>query len=358
MKENINTVDPEVYKLANIAIELKLKLLDKRNINKSKIIKDINDLERLIDFMLTRQVTELNSLDRVIDLGDYLYSVQIIPEKLHDKAIELSRQLSKSAINTTSCLDEIRSYEKVPKSVALMIVKTELDALLNFDRPTDIRTNSVRFNVFRMDNKKSLDVGVCTSVQYEIPFKARNNLNMDKYMILKSLGVDIYNPGGEAFSSRCFSSTDRTTGQDTTLNTRISNYYQGKQLSCSSGCAYAEITKNVSVKCLCPGDLKIPVFSTIQEIPVQLASDYNMDMLFCSYDIITSSGIGSNPGLYIGLIEIGLLIALILCLNSCYLKKYSANIDSLIYTDCSFYDREKHDIKKFFIRGKSAVESK
>jgi hypothetical protein len=303
---------------------------------------------------VVQQITKSKvAISRILDLGGNLFNVQIIPEKLHDNAIQTSRGRGKSTVNVTQCFNDLRDKGLTPPGIGLILAVTEKAEALSFygNAKSNFKSNSVSFFVFRSDNFKQINTILCSEVLFEIPVGDNTAINMARYNELKDFDIDIYNPNHTAFTSRCFSNIDKQTNYDTTLNSRIGNYYQGKQIICLFGCKYMGITKYNAIQCSCPGSVNESASSNAVDYPLNFVSPNNQALIMCSYEAFAKTAyLKINIGMYLGVTFIVTLAILVLLCKSNVRKKYRDNIDKIVYSDCLIFKRNKHDLSEYFLK--------
>jgi hypothetical protein len=143
----------------------------------------------------------------------------------------------------------------------------------------------VSVDLYDSNTKAKIDTGVCnnTNITVYTYIKETSKINLSKYREFKdNYNIDIYNALHPAFTTRCFAFTDKLTGFDTTINSRISDYYQGYSASCSNGCEFSDIDSKFYIICKCKGLKSSDVNSIFTSHKIDKYSPNNQEVLLCT----------------------------------------------------------------------------
>jgi hypothetical protein len=196
--------------------------------------------------------------NQTILLGGQYYGVQInrISSGSDDVLTTASKNNMLSRIDISTCIKKIRSKFQVSDNFEFYISKVDMDSALSLDNlmyPSS--TKIVNVNLYTWDSKEKIDLSTCNGIQntYNIPITVTNTLSLDKYRYHKNESIDIFDPTSEPFTSRCFSSIDRESGFDSTINLRRTQFYQNISATCNNDCLYNGIDDDNYLTCSCQG---------------------------------------------------------------------------------------------------------
>jgi hypothetical protein len=228
--------------------------------------------------LLEKNIDKFNSTDPKT-FGGSIISTQV--SLTDDKSLEeqnlLATEYKLSKLNLTECIRKLKSYYNIPKDISLMVVKYDI-SLSNL---TQIIDNPVTFDLFNPINSEKLNKSICDS--YEIQTPLIDNVNKTLFQQLKNQSVDIFNRNDTAFSSRCSTVIDPTTGLSTTLNYRISNYFQNITNNCGAGCTYKHLDDNDYVTCQCSGVTQTDndFINKVGDFILNGYSNINIEVILC-----------------------------------------------------------------------------
>ncbi len=173
----------------------------------------------------------------------------------------------------------------------LIIKKIDYDSSLDLSSLNDTnRSDSIKFEFYNPYTKEKLDTTVIEDVSFSISTKIKDPdiikipdglLNGNNV----SEAIDPFDPEHKAFSSRCFISENMTSGTDTTINTRRSQYFSGTA-SCSEDCTYDGLDEYDYVKCNCTKfDTTKEMSSTIGDDVLSVLPSLNIDIVACTFKV-------------------------------------------------------------------------
>ena len=90
---------------------------------------------------------------------------------------------------------------------------------------------------------------------------------------------------------------DNTTGFDTTINYRRTNYYQNLTASCGANCTYLGIDSNNYINCNCSITTPTVQPDFLQEVLSDLPT-FNFDVILCFEQTFVIDNVAQNPALY------------------------------------------------------------
>jgi hypothetical protein len=193
------------------------------------------------------QTSNLTNNSSVI-MGDSMFSTYMYRNN-ESKGTAVS--YSHPIYNSTDCENLLVKVYNLTSVDDIVFVTNIINATLIDD---DSDSNSYKFSAYAGGQK--LDIDVCDNLTYsiQIPIDNKFSVNLTKYKELKAQGIDTLDPNDPAFTDRCYSHVDNTTGGDTTLNWRQQHYYQQKIPMCIGvNCTYKGISQFDYVECACTG---------------------------------------------------------------------------------------------------------
>jgi hypothetical protein len=245
----------------------------------------INNITLQLDMMVNNITHNINiNNTETILLGGKLYGAQInrITSGNDKEFVTASDNNMLSKVDINTCITIIRNKLHISDDFDFYVSKVDMDSALDLDTLIyPATTKVVKLNLYTGDSKQKIDLSICNNVQntFDIPILNANKLNLDKYRYYKADSIDIYNPASLPFTTRCFSSSDRESGFDSTINLRRTHYYQNVSAICKNDCIYNGIN-NDYLQCLCSG---IPgeILALFNNEHLGALSTTNQDILEC-----------------------------------------------------------------------------
>jgi hypothetical protein len=307
----------------------------------------LKELKEKMQTVLEQAIKNVNLTDTGPQVfGDSYMSTQI--SATDDASIVASEQYALenrlAIINTTDCINKLRAYYN---TTSIIMVKTDFDRSFNpFANSSTSQTVNIDF--YDSYERIKLNKSICSDFDIKLPLPESADLNITEYNeVIKSRGIDIYNPDDPAFTSRCITDEDPSTSYDTTVNSRIKSLYKNKTMLCTSGCKYINIDSNNYVNCQCKGVTKtdIDFLNNIGDWFLDGLSNININVVTC-YHKVFSKSINRNAGLYtsMALIFFASIGGLVL-----YRIHKETNLEEVKRTDCQYYDKAIMRPKEYFL---------
>jgi hypothetical protein len=246
----------------------------------SEKTKKVLDLKDNLETVIGNNINNLNLTDPQM-LGDSFMATQIA--QLDDKSLtdntKQALENNLSVVNVTECLKKIKSYYNITEKQNLIIVKSDIDKSFNTTVTSD---KWVSFNIYNPLTNEKLNKSICDDIQIKTPIIDKQ-LNQTLFNQLRNDGIDVYNPNNKAFTSRCYSNIDPTTGYSTTLNYRVEHYYRNKSINCGNGCKYTSTDENNYAVCQCNGATKTDsnFLNSISDLFLTGFTNINIDLILC-----------------------------------------------------------------------------
>jgi hypothetical protein len=253
----------------------------------------INNITLQLDMMvnnITHNIS-INNTETIL-LGGKFYGVQInrISSGNDNEFVTASDSNMLSKVDISACITTIRNKLQISDDFDFYVSKVDIESALDLDTLMyPATTKVVNLNLYTRDSKEKIDLSICNNVQntFDIPILNANKLSLDKYRYYKADSIDIYNPTSLPFTTRCFSSIDRESGFDSTINLRRTHYYQNVSAICKNDCIYNGINDNY-LQCLClgiPADT-LALFKTEYLVPLPTTNENIIECLPYAFDVL------------------------------------------------------------------------
>jgi hypothetical protein len=269
---NVKPIDENTLNQLNLNMLLQ-KLNDANNTEKELAKQKAIALNgKLVQYALASNNTSLLT-------GNSMFSTYISnsDEQSQKNAIKFNHPL----LNSTECEEFLVKQYNLSSIYDLMFVTNKINASLNNDN-----NDSYKFSVYNAYTGMKMDLDLCNNLTYsvQLPITNMTAFNLTKYNEVKSEGIDSFNPNDPAFTDRCYSHIDNTTGADTTINSRKQNYLQQKQPMCVGiNCTYQGISEFDYIQCTCTGMTSdnALVNKAVNNF-FTAVSKFNIAVIFCS----------------------------------------------------------------------------
>lgn len=188
--------------------------------------------------------------------------------------------------NSTECENELKRHYNITAKY-LVVKNSQFNSKVDLSKLNDpTSSDSLKIEYFNPENGEKLNSSICANITTAIvlPIKNISRLDMALYKESKRKlkGIDIYNKNSPSFKSRCFKSTDFTTGGDTSITFRKTKLYQNESMGCSPGCEYNGIDEFNATVCMCKiaGNEEISNNNTLLDSFLSFPK-FNYDIIFC-----------------------------------------------------------------------------
>jgi hypothetical protein len=224
--------------------------------NNQALQTQLNTLVSSMNKILENFIPILNlEFDKTILLGNSMYSVEIRRSNPYSLVTQSSYEsdYNLATYNVDKCVSILQKSENITGN--LIIAKIEKNSNLNLDNINNsYPTNLVNVNFYNPITFKKLNNTLCNAtVSFGFPLKNASAMNMTKYRQLKDDGIEMYDSKDPSYSNICNTYVDKDTNFDTTVNSRRTMYYQGRDGTCLGSCNYTGIANDTRVQCNCTG---------------------------------------------------------------------------------------------------------
>ena len=187
-------------------------------------------------------------------------------------------------MDVSKCEKKIREFYGFPEGTTIPIGKVNWDpSLSDADNVGDV--SYVFYNPFTGDKIDQAEICKDIGVEIKMPVNT-TGINMTEYDSFKNQSIDILDPDGEFFNSRCIPYVNETSGADVTINDRRKKIYQDTAVSCSAGCTYKGIDKNNYTTCDCSETSSAQV--AMKSSPIPGLESSNIEIILC-FDSLLST---------------------------------------------------------------------
>jgi hypothetical protein len=261
--------------LNELNLNMLLQNLSQGNDSEKELLKQkaiiLND--KLVQYALTGNSTNLIS-------GNSIFSTFISQndELSKENAIKFNHPI----FNSTDCEDFLVREYNLSSRYDLILVTNKINASLNNNDK-----ESYKFSAYNGKTGKKLDIDICNNIKYSVQLPITNTtiFNLTAYKVLKTEGIDIFNPSDPAFTDRCYTHIDNQTGADTTVNWRKQNYLQQNIPMCVGiNCTYQGVSDYI--QCTCTGMQTDNVLvNEVIDYLFTAISKFNIAVIFCYREI-------------------------------------------------------------------------
>jgi hypothetical protein len=280
-----NRVDPSSLQAGNVAAAA----IMASSASKDKKDAQLKDLKNKMQSVLDQALKSVDLTDATQIFGNTYMATQI--SRIDDTSLLAADKFALdnrlAIINTTDCISRLIAYYN---TTSIIIVKTDLDSSFNpFSNSTT--SQSVNIDFYNSITREKLNKSICSDFDIKLPLAAGSGINITEYNeVIKTRGIDIYNPDDPAFTSRCVTDEDPDTSYDTTVNSRIRSLYKNKTMLCTSGCKYVKIDSNNYVNCQCTGvtKTKSEFLNNICDWFLEGFSNININVVTCYQNVFLS----------------------------------------------------------------------
>ncbi len=207
---------------------------------------------------------------------------------------------------SSSSNNSSNSNGRILRNQPLLMKKIDFDSKLNimqFNKTNDL-SDSVLYALYDPSNgfKINTTYGNDTKITISTIMKDRdiksnvNSSNQDnlsnKTAYPSNMEFDPFDPNDKAFTSRCFISTNETSGYDTTINSRRKEYFNGTA-TCFTGnssevkCEYKGVDEHHYIRCVCTNiKLETEIMHSIGKDSLSIFPPVNLDIIGCTFFVI------------------------------------------------------------------------
>jgi hypothetical protein len=268
-KDNsFNTVDADMIQITNLYSLLKIKQSSFKLRYLERVTSVVNFKENdtkqtdesiTYTALIDKHYQLLSLIIKTVDtgiqniFGNNLFNTQLATSgpNLRDDFITNAKAQNLTIISYTDCVHTLLSHYNNENDI--LVVKSEAKLLTE----GNTLKNDIKVQYYGARSRKLLDSSQCEkekrSIQIPVNLPAEERT---KYNRFKGLGIDVYNSDDHAFTTRCYTFTDPDTQYDTTLNSRITNYFKNRTECLENDCTYKGMTLEWYVNCDCGDDLE------------------------------------------------------------------------------------------------------
>lgn len=225
----------------------------------------------------TDVLVESRTLDTDLSYRTGYFTVQIFQNSTNALNDPYAIENGLPLMDTSLCEEKIRDFYGFPEGTTIPIGKVSWDPTISdADNVGDV--SYVFYNPFTNEKIDQSEICKDVGIQVKMPVNT-TGINMTEYDNFKNQSIDILDPDGEFFNSRCFPFVNTTSGGDVTINDRRKKIYQDTAVSCSDGCEYKGVDKNNYTICDCKSTSSSQ--TSVVSAPIPGLESSNIEIFVC-----------------------------------------------------------------------------
>jgi hypothetical protein len=247
------------------------------------------NLNEVIDVKLSvLETTDLfitsTSINTNLNYRTGYFTVQVFQNSTQAFNDPYSIQNGLALMDSRACEKKIKEFYGFSSEVTIPVGKINWDPTLSdADNIGDV--SFIFYHPYTGQKINQAEICKDIGIQVKLPVNT-TGINMTEYENFKNKSIDILDPNGEFFNSRCFPYVNETSDADVTINDRRKNIYTETSVSCSIGCTYKGIDKNNYTICDCKETNTTQ--AAVTTVPLPGLENSNIEIFICFDSAFTS----------------------------------------------------------------------